>query len=91
MKHTILLLAIGLLACGCEPEARNDPTNPSTDASDALQEMASPSQANAVVPRPAEQAQLDRMILAGYTPHSDHLHPPGVNECPLTKGAEAVM
>ena len=31
------------------------------------------------------------MILAGYTPHADHLHPPGVNECPLTKGSEIVM
>ena len=40
---------------------------------------------------PKDQAQLDRMILAGYTPHMDHLHPPGVNECPLTKGTEAVM
>jgi hypothetical protein len=36
-------------------------------------------------------AQFDRMIIAGYTPHGDHLRPPGVNQCPLIKGSEAVM
>jgi hypothetical protein len=31
------------------------------------------------------------MILAGFTPHGDHLHPSGVHECRLIKGSEAVM
>ena len=30
-------------------------------------------------------------ILAGYTPHGKHLHPPGVKECPFAQGTEAVM
>ena len=41
---------------------------------------------------PKDQAELDRMILAGYTPHGNHLHPPGVKKCPLAQeGNEAVM
>ena len=44
-----------------------------------------------VLPKPEDQAELDRMILAGYTPHADHLHPPGVKSCPLAQGGEAVM
>jgi hypothetical protein len=52
-----------------------------------------PAQASkpALIPTPTDPAQLDRMILAGYTPHGKHLHPPGVKECPLTQGSEAVM
>ena len=49
------------------------------------------SKAPLVVPLPKDQAELDRMILAGYTPHGNHLHPPGVKKCPLAKGSEAVM
>jgi hypothetical protein len=41
---------------------------------------------------PKDQKELDRLILAGYTPHGNHLHPPGVKNCPLAKeGNEAVM
>jgi hypothetical protein len=41
---------------------------------------------------PKDQKELDRLILAGYTPHGEHLHPPGVKNCPLAKeGNEAVM
>lgn len=77
-------------ACGGQTE-RNDAA-PDPAALDAV--MNNPSAASSsvkVIARPKDQAQLDRMILAGYTPHADHLHPPGVNECPLTKGNEVVM
>ena len=90
MKRILLLLALGFGAC--EREA-DDPPAPSataaTNAADIVQTRSS--KPPSVVPKPQDQAQLDRMILAGYTPHADHLHAPGVNECPLTKGTEAVM
>lgn len=90
MKQTILLLALGLCACGRDT-GESERNSAPIAAANALQDLAPASRTDAVVPKPADQAQLDRMILAGYTPHSDHLHAPGVNECPLTKGAEAVM
>ena len=90
MKRRILLLALGLAACG--RETPQDAAIPATAAPDAtLPGAASAQKSGGVVPKPKEQAQLDRMILAGYTPHGEHLHPPGVNQCPLTKGTEAVM
>ncbi|MEO7602505.1 MAG: hypothetical protein ABIS39_04470 [Sphingomicrobium sp.] len=90
MKNAILLLALGLCACGPEAGEGERKIAPAA-AGNVLQDLAPATRANAVVPRPTDQAQLDRMILAGYTPHSEHLHAPGVNECPLTKGSEAVM
>ena len=87
-----LILLIALVATACEREAGQDAAAPAPAAPDAtLPAQAPMSKPPAVVPLPGDQAELDRMILAGYTPHMDHLHPPGVNECPLTKGTEAVM
>ena len=90
MKRLILLLALGIAAC--ESEAPESAAVPAPAAPDAMLPGATPTQQSAsVVPKPKDNAQLDRMILAGYTPHGEHLHPPGVNQCPLTKGSEAVM
>ena len=90
MKQLLLLIMFGAAACGREPEERSAATEPAVQAP-ALPTQTRASRASAVIPLPKDQAQLDRMILAGYTPHSDHLHPPGVNECPMTKGTDAVM
>lgn len=90
MKTAIVLLVLGVSACGREANEAERTTAPAP-AANVLQDLAPASRTDAVVPKPADQAQLDRMILAGYTPHSDHLHAPGVNKCPLTKGTEAVM
>ncbi len=90
MKRLMLLLALGVAAC--EREAEETAAVPAPAAPDATLPAQGPvSQTAQIVPLPKDQAQLDRMILAGYTPHADHLHPPGVNECPLTKGTDAVM
>ncbi len=90
MKRLILLCALGLAACG--RETSEDAAVPAPAAPEvALPGTASAQKSGGVVPKPKDQAQLDRMILAGYTPHGEHLHPPGVNQCPLTKGTEAVM
>ena len=90
MKRLILLIAIGASACERAPDGQAAVPPPA--APDATLPAPAPaSRTDAVVPLPEDQAQLDRMILAGYTPHSDHLHPPGVNECPMANGTEAVM
>lgn len=90
MRRLMLLLALGVAAC--KQNAPESAAAPTPAAPDATLPGEVPARTSAeVLPRPKDQAQLDRMILAGYTPHADHLHAPGVNKCPLTKGNEAVM
>jgi hypothetical protein len=88
-SHLPLIL---LLATGCEGEPQNSATSATPAATEApLPEDNRKSKPPAVVPKPADQGEFDRMILAGYTPHADHLHPPGVKSCPLAQGGDAVM
>ena len=90
MRGLMLLLALGIAAC--ERKASESAAVPTPAAPDAMLPGQPPARSSAeVVPKPKDQAQLDRMILAGYTPHGEHLHAPGVNKCPLTKGNDAVM
>jgi hypothetical protein len=90
MKRLLLPIVLLASACDREPEASPAASTPAATES-MLPEDARKSQPPSVVPKPADQAELDRMILAGYTPHADHLHPPGVKSCPLAQGGEAVM
>ena len=87
MRRFLGLVVLG--ACGCEREGRESAAAPAVETVAPMQAPAS--KPPALIPKPADPAELDRLILAGYTPHSDHLHAPGVNECPLTKGSEVVM
>lgn len=89
MKQVVMLLTLGALACNRAPDNAAMPASTAPNAT--LPTQGPVSKMSVVVAIPRDQAQLDRMILAGYTPHMDHLHPPGANECPLTKGTEAVM
>jgi hypothetical protein len=90
MKPLLILIALGV--CACDQEPQQSAAAPPPAASQAVIPTQSRiSKAPLVVPMPKDQAELDRMILAGYTPHGNHLHPPGVTACPLTKGSEAVM
>ena len=90
MKKLALLVALGV--CACDRDTGEQAAVPTPAAPDATVSAQGPvSKPPAVVPMPRNQAELDSKILAGYTPHMDHLHSPGVNECPLTKGTEAVM
>ena len=95
MKRLVLLFALGVSACDREaPDKTAVPAPTAAAAAAATAILPGPDatkKSASVVPIPKDQAQLDRMILAGYTPHGNHLHPPGVNECPLTKGSEVVM
>jgi len=91
MKRSILMIVLAAGACERPPQSETAaPT-----AASVNEALASPaatiSKPPAVVPRPKDQAELDRMILAGFTPHADHLHAPGVKSCPLAQGNEAVM
>ena len=90
MKRLLLLFAFGV--CACEREAPEGTAVTAPAAPNAmLPGLDSARNSASVIPRPEDPAQLDQMILAGFTPHADHLHPPGINECPLTKGSEVVM
>lgn len=90
MKRLVLLISLAASACNQEPQ--RNPAAPDPAATDVmLPADARQSQPPKVVPMPKDQAELDRMILAGYTPHGNHLHPPGVKSCPLAQGSEAVM
>lgn len=88
MPRHLLLLVVALAGCGREPEDGAATSIPEQAAVPVSGPVSRPAP---LVPRPKDQAELDRLILAGYTPHADHLHAPGVDECPLTKGTEAVM
>ena len=87
MRRFFLLIALASGACDREEKRSAAPPSPTP----VEVPTAPASKPAAVVPMPTDQAELDRMILAGYTPHGTHLHPPGVKECPLTQGSEAVM
>ena len=90
MKKVIALIT--LTTCACERQEQQSAASPAPKPAEEI--LASPcptSKPAAVVSIPKDQAELDRMILAGYTPHGTHLHPPGMKECPLTQGSEAVM
>jgi hypothetical protein len=40
---------------------------------------------------PKDKSQLQRMLAMGYTVHEDHMHPPGVKECPFNMGGSIVQ
>ena len=94
MTRTAALLALGacIAAVSCDRKGE-DAAKPE---SAVPRQLAQPGQGPAskmpaMIPRPRDPAELDRLILAGYRPHDDHMHAPGVNECPMSKGTESVM
>jgi hypothetical protein len=89
MRRRLLLIALGICACNREPQ--ESAAAPTQAVPEVVATPVAQSKAPLVVPLPEDQAELDRMILAGYTPHGNHLHPPGVKKCPLVQGNEAVM
>lgn len=89
MIRLLILTALAAAACDRQPQA--SPAKPPQATSNVLASQGPTTKPPAVVPMPKDQPELDRLILAGYTPHGSHLHPPGVKECPLAQGSEAVM
>ena len=91
MRYLLLLIALGACACDRAKEERAPAPKPAAPLGSGAT-PAQQSKAPLVLPIPKDQKELDRLILAGYTPHGNHLHPPGVKNCPLAKeGNEAVM
>ena len=88
MKWCPLVAILCLAGCGREAPENQTAAMPVNGAAVGTE---APASAPQLIPRPKDQAQLDRLILAGYTPHADHLHAPGVDECPMSKGSDAVM
>ena len=91
MKRPVMLFALGVFACDRDAPDKTAVPAPAAAASAILPGPDATKKSASVVPLPKDQAQLDRMILAGYTPHGSHMHPPGVKECPLSQGSEVVM
>lgn len=89
MKLLLLLLVPTLLACDRQPQRNVSPRPSASEA--VLARDNRQSQPPKVIPMPRVQAELDRLILAGFTPHDDHLHPPGVKSCPMADEGGAVM
>ena len=90
----LLIPMIALLVCACDRETKGSTAAPPPTAvpeAASAKQSTPTSKAPLVLPLPKDQKELDRLILAGYTPHGNHLHPPGVLECPLAKDKEAVM
>ena len=90
MKLLVLMIALAASACDGEPQDNTVASAPAATKA-VLPAQVPKSQPPKVVPMPKDQATLDRMILAGYTPHGNHLHAPGVKDCPLAQGSDAVM
>ena len=90
MKRRLVLIALAACACNRQPQDNHAAPAPAIPK-EVIATKAPASKPPSVVPLPKDKAQLDRMILAGYTPHGNHLHAPGVIECPLAQGSEAVM
>lgn len=90
MKRLLLLAALATNSCDLDPQEQGAPPVTPLPNENVGKPIAQ-SKIPLVVPKPKDQSQLDRLILAGYTPHADHLHPPGVKSCPLAEGANAVM
>ncbi|HVF37222.1 MAG TPA: hypothetical protein VNA29_04705 [Sphingomicrobium sp.] len=88
MKLLLLMIVLAAAACEREPKASPAPSEATDLVLPADDRKTQPAK---VVPKPNDPSELDRMILAGFTPHADHLHPPGVKSCPLAQGNEAVM
>lgn len=85
----VLMLGLGLAACGDggsrEATGETAAIAPPAAPQSTVAGMPSPTKA-ALLAVPGDKSELQRLIDLGYSPHDDHLHPPGVKECPLMGG-----
>lgn len=92
MNRFLLLALIGAAGCAQESD-RGEPPPTASPAQEVAIPMQQPqvTKTEAVLPLPEDKAQLERMVTMGYTPHDDHLHPPGVKECPISMGGDPIQ
>jgi len=97
MRWFAILLLFALAGCGKGADPKSQGAAVSKPAADAIAATAQPmigGKAAAemhLIPIPKDKAQLDRMLAMGYTVHRDHMHPPGVKECPFDKNGGGVI
>ena len=96
MKRILVLLVLGMAACGQQTPDRAQRQTPvkAMPAATAPQSKMAASAIAAkagVLPIPEDKQQLQRLLAMGYTRHEDHLHPPGMKECPFNMGGSTVQ
>lgn len=91
MKWFAILLLFGLAGCGKQPVPAHEQTVKPVTTAVGAQSMPARPAAMHFIAVPKEKAQLDRLLAMGYTIHNDHMHPPGVKECPLDKAGASVV
>jgi hypothetical protein len=98
MRRVAILLLLGMSACGrqsSETAAQQPPAKPMAAMADpmttARQSVMAAAAKAGVIPIPKDKGQLDRLLAMGYKVHEDHLHPPGMKECPFSMGGSVVQ
>jgi hypothetical protein len=95
MKEFALFLAVGLCACSKQAEPAAQQAKPPAVVAPAASQPTIPASLAAarasVLPIPADKKQLERLLAMGYTRHEDHLHPPGMKQCPFNMGGSMVQ
>jgi hypothetical protein len=90
-----VLLVLGVSACGQakDPAVKQQPMQavPQSMPTGTMP-TGKPAASNAaIIAVPEDKQQLQRLLAMGYTVHEDHMHPPGMKECPFNMGGGVVQ
>lgn len=89
---TVLLLGLASCRQNSDQTAAQPSAQPTASTTSSKPMASKPVTAQAaMIPVPTDKAQLERMLAMGYTVHEDHLHAPGVKECPFNMGGSVVQ
>ncbi len=97
MRQLAILLALTLLGCGkdaappTQPQQSQTRSSASVPAPQRSQPAGKMAATKAMLEVPEDKGELQRLIALGYTVHDNHLHPPGVKECPFNMGGSMVQ
>jgi hypothetical protein len=76
-----IVVAFACLAA-CSQQKPAEVRNEARQAAPVSLPARSPPKQALMLPIPQDRAQLERLLVMGYTVHEDHLHAPGVTSCP---------
>jgi hypothetical protein len=95
MRRFAILLLLGIATCGKQADRQAQRSaKPAVMTSTTAAQSTMPGKTLAAmhfIAVPKDKAQLNRLLAMGYTVHNDHMHPPGVKECPLDKAGGSVV